>query len=100
MAGGELDKHHARSELLKTALAIGLPEPESRQTLDSAFRGGAREPRSAPTAFRDPQGRLALPQSQLLLVRGIDTSRRRGGYGPFLPCSRRLCRTSLIGLPR
>jgi hypothetical protein len=48
VAGGELDEHHARSELLETAVAIGLPEPESRQTLDSAFRAGAREPRSAP----------------------------------------------------
>ena len=48
VTGGELDEHHARSELLTTALSIGLPEPESRQTLDSAFRAGAREPRSAP----------------------------------------------------
>lgn len=48
VAGGELDEHHARSELLTTALSIGLPEPESRQTLDSAFRAGARDPRSAP----------------------------------------------------
>lgn len=48
VAGGELDEHHARAELLAAALAIGLPEPESRQTLDSAFRAGSREPRSAP----------------------------------------------------
>ena len=38
---------HARGELLNTALAIGLPEPEARQTLESGFTAGAREPRSA-----------------------------------------------------
>ena len=48
VAGGELDESHARGELLSTALAIGLPEPEARQTLDSGFTAGAREPRSAP----------------------------------------------------
>jgi hypothetical protein len=48
VAGGELDEHHARSELLETALAIDLPEPEARQTIDSGFRAGTREPRSAP----------------------------------------------------
>jgi hypothetical protein len=48
VAGGELDERHARVELLETALVIGLPEPEARQTLDSGFTAGAREPRSAP----------------------------------------------------
>jgi hypothetical protein len=48
VAGGELDERHARLELLNAALAIGLPEPEARQTLDSGFRAGTREPRSAP----------------------------------------------------
>ena len=48
VAGGELEERHARHELLSTALAIGLPEPEARQTLDSGFTSGAREPRSAP----------------------------------------------------
>lgn len=48
VAGGELEEHHARSELLAAALTIGLPEPEARQTLDSGFTAGTREPRSAP----------------------------------------------------
>jgi len=48
VAGGELDESYARKELLTTALAIGLPEPEARQTLDSGFTAGARQPRSAP----------------------------------------------------
>ena len=48
IAGGELEERRARSELLSAALAIGLPEREARQTLDSAFTAGAREPRSAP----------------------------------------------------
>ena len=48
VAGGELDEGAARTSLLSTALQIGLPEPEARQTIDSGFRGGAREPRSAP----------------------------------------------------
>jgi hypothetical protein len=47
VGGGELDESHARSELLNSALAIGLPEPEARQTLDSGFTAGGREPRSA-----------------------------------------------------
>lgn len=48
VAGGELEQRHARHELLSAALAIGLSEPEARQTLDSGFTAGAREPRSAP----------------------------------------------------
>ena len=48
VAGGELDESHARAELLSTGLAIGLPEPEVRQTLESGFSAGLREPRSAP----------------------------------------------------
>ena len=52
VAGGELEQRRARSELLNTALAIGLPEPEARQTLDSGFTAGSREPRSAPHRVR------------------------------------------------
>lgn len=48
VAGGELEEHHARQELLSVAISIGLPEPEARQTLESGFTAGAREPRSAP----------------------------------------------------
>lgn len=48
VAGGELDETHARAELLRSGLVIGLPEPEVRQTLESGFTAGTREPRSAP----------------------------------------------------
>jgi hypothetical protein len=48
VGGGELNERHARLELLDAALAIGLPEADARQTLDSGFTAGAREPRSAP----------------------------------------------------
>lgn len=48
VAGGELLEAAARSALLGVALAIGLDESESRQTLDSAFDAGLRLPRVAP----------------------------------------------------
>lgn len=48
VAGGELLEGPARSCLLATALAIGLDEPESRQTIDSAFEAGLTQPRVAP----------------------------------------------------
>jgi hypothetical protein len=52
VAGGELLESAARSSLLGTALAIGLDEPESRQTIDSAFDAGLRQPRVAPHRLR------------------------------------------------
>jgi len=48
VAGGELLQTPARTSLLATALTIGLNEAESRQTLDSAFAAGLRQPRYAP----------------------------------------------------
>jgi hypothetical protein len=48
VAGGELLESSARSSLLGVAWAIGLDEPESRQTIDSAFDAGLRQPRVAP----------------------------------------------------
>lgn len=48
IAGGELLESAARSSLLAMALDIGLDEPESRQTIDSAFAAGLRKPRVAP----------------------------------------------------
>lgn len=48
VAGGELLEAEARSSLVITALGIGLDEPESRQTIDSAFAAGLRQPRVAP----------------------------------------------------
>ena len=52
VAGGELLEAAARSSLLGVALAIGLDEPESRQTIDSAFDAGLRSPRVAPHRMR------------------------------------------------
>lgn len=48
VAGGELLESAARASALATAIAIGLSEPESRQTIDSAFEAGSRRPRVAP----------------------------------------------------
>lgn len=53
VAGGELLETPARSALLGVALAIGLDEPESRQTIDSAFDAGLRQPRVAPHRMRN-----------------------------------------------
>jgi hypothetical protein len=52
VAGGELLEAPARSSLLGVALAIGLDEPESRQTIDSAFDAGLQQPRVAPHRLR------------------------------------------------
>lgn len=48
VAGGELLESAARASLLSVALGIGLDEPESRQTIDSAFAAGLQKPRVAP----------------------------------------------------
>jgi hypothetical protein len=53
VAGGELLGSATRSSLLGVSLAIGLDEPESRQTIDSAFDAGLRQPRVAPHRLRD-----------------------------------------------
>lgn len=52
VAGGELSESAAREELLVTAIAIGLDDPEARQTIDSAFAAGSRSPRCAPHRLR------------------------------------------------
>ncbi len=52
VAGGELLERSTRSSLLATALAIGLDDPESRQTIDSAFTAGLHVPRVAPHRLR------------------------------------------------
>ena len=48
VAGGELLEGPARCSVLEIALATGLEEPESRQTIESAFRAGLSQPRVAP----------------------------------------------------
>lgn len=48
VAGGELLESAARASLLSVALGVGLDEPESRQTIDSAFGAGLQKPRVAP----------------------------------------------------
>ena len=52
VAGGELLESAARASLLSVALGIGLDEPESRQTIDSAFAAGLQKPRVAPHRMR------------------------------------------------
>lgn len=48
VAGGEVLEGVVRSALLSAAVGVGLDEPESRQTIDSAFDAGFRRPRVAP----------------------------------------------------
>lgn len=48
VAGGELLEGAVRVALLFTADAIGLEDAEARQTIDSAFEAGLRQPRVAP----------------------------------------------------
>ena len=48
VAGGELLEAAVRAAVIGAALGIGLDEPESRQTIDSAFRAGFSQPRVAP----------------------------------------------------
>ncbi|MBA2312955.1 MAG: bifunctional DNA primase/polymerase [Actinobacteria bacterium] len=52
VGGGELLETAARPLLLMIALACGLGEPESRQTIDSAFEAGVRQPRCASHRLR------------------------------------------------
>jgi len=52
VAGGELAGQAVRAAALSTALGIGLDEAESRQTIDSAFDAGLRQPRVAPHRVR------------------------------------------------
>ena len=52
VAGGELLERAVRQAVLETALAIGLDEGESRQTIDSGFSAGLRAPRVAPHRTR------------------------------------------------
>ena len=52
VAGGELLESASRSSLLTVAVRIGLDEPESRQTMDSAFAAGLGKPRVAPHRMR------------------------------------------------
>ena len=49
VAGGELRESAVRPALIGAALRIGLEELEARQTINSAFRAGRRQPRVAPT---------------------------------------------------
>jgi hypothetical protein len=48
VAGGELSEQVVRAAALSTALGIGLDDAESRQTIDSAFGAGSKNPRVAP----------------------------------------------------
>jgi hypothetical protein len=46
VAGGELDHGAVAGALLGVAVSIGLPEKESRATIDSGMKSGASHPRS------------------------------------------------------
>lgn len=48
VSGGELAEHAVETRLQATALAIGLGEHETTQTIGSARRGGMASPRNAP----------------------------------------------------
>lgn len=48
VAGGEVLEAAVRAAVIGAALGIGLDEPESHQTIDSAFRAGLTQPRVAP----------------------------------------------------
>jgi hypothetical protein len=52
VAGGDLLESATRASLLGAAVGIGLEEPESRQTIDSAFMAGTAHPRFAPHRLR------------------------------------------------
>lgn len=53
VAGGEILETAARASALSTALAIGLSEAESNQTINSAFAAGLGSPRVAPHRLAD-----------------------------------------------
>jgi replication-associated recombination protein RarA len=52
VAGGEPLESAAQDLLLSAGLSIGLAEPETSQTIASAFEAGLRHPRGAPHRLR------------------------------------------------
>jgi len=48
VAGGEIPQSEAEREILRAARACGIKDREAIATITSAFKGGMKEPRSAP----------------------------------------------------
>lgn len=53
VSGGELEIGHVENSLIGVALAIGLPEPESRKTIQSGLKSGMQVPKKAPEFEND-----------------------------------------------
>lgn len=62
VAAGELDEQYARRELTHAAQNTGLSDSEARQTLESGWRAGSREPRKAPEKNRFTRPAPAAPK--------------------------------------
>lgn len=66
-AGGELDAEHAKQELARVALDIGLEEDEAAATILSGWAAGEQDPRQAPVVSSEAQfpvtGNKALPET-------------------------------------
>lgn len=67
VAGGELDRELVESELLSTAISIGLSEAEARPTIKSGLDAGAKEPRTAPSTNMNDEEWPEFPVSLDLL---------------------------------
>lgn len=48
VAGGEIPENEALRELMHAAQSCGMKQREAEQTITSAFKGGMKQPRSAP----------------------------------------------------
>lgn len=82
VAGGELDEHEVRRELLHAALTAGLSETEAAATIKSGINAGLSSPRNAPPSPRPstrprsstpaPTGSVQTTQDRLTL-RWLDT---------------------------
>ncbi|MEI9940368.1 MAG: AAA family ATPase [Pseudomonadota bacterium] len=55
VAGGEIPEGEAQREVLRAALAAGMKHREAITTINSAFKGGMKEPRSAPPREQAPR---------------------------------------------
>ncbi len=61
VAGGEIPEGEAYREVLRAALACGMKEREAKATIASAFKGGMKEPRSAPPREQAPRWNNVSP---------------------------------------
>lgn len=61
VAGGEIPEAEAHREALRAALACGMKRREAEATIASAFKGGMKEPRSAPPREQTPRRNHGSP---------------------------------------